>query len=94
MSVNNNDGSVQVGVLSHLNTTIFSMHIPMYEVVLHMLQQIDVSDTWPSSSIARQKVIESNTLVEHGGVGGTFTVGVLPAPLSTPASNDLFPGKI
>jgi hypothetical protein len=41
---------------------------------------------------ARQKVIAEETLVEKGSRGGTFSVGFLPAPLTQPRGNELFPG--
>ena len=46
---------------------------------------------WPGSSVARQKVVTDDTLAEHGGVGGTFSIGVLPGNLAQPKANSLFP---
>jgi hypothetical protein len=41
----------------------------------------------------RQKVIANESLKEHGGYGGSFSVGCLPRPLPSPKGNSLFPGK-
>lgn len=64
-----------------------------YEKVLCLLRAACASGLWPLSSQGRQKVIEASSLVENGGEGGSFSIGVLPAHLAQPRGNELFPGK-
>lgn len=59
--------------------------------VLRLLRAADTSGLWPGSTSGRQKVIQDSTLSENGGRGGSFSVGVLPAPLAAPRGNELFP---
>eukprot|EP01031_Cornospumella_fuschlensis_P025957 gene25957-31347_t len=63
----------------------------VYSEVLRLLRQADRSGLWPSSSTGRQQVIMPQTLLEHGGRGGSFSVGALPAHLPQPKGNTLFP---
>jgi hypothetical protein len=65
----------------------------VYRQVLHLLRQADRSGLWPASSVARQKVIEAESLVENDGAGGSFSIGVYPKPLLEPKGNTLFPGN-
>lgn len=82
-----------------LHTSLSFLEVPLahedcpalYARVLSLLRAADRSTYWPASSTARQAVVSSSSLVEKGGRGGSFTVGVLPAPLAPPKGNDLFP---
>ena len=65
-----------------------------YETVLRLLRDIDTSGRWPLSSAGRQRVIETESLVEAGGRGGSFSIGSLPPALAQPRANALFPGRI
>lgn len=65
----------------------------VYSEVLTLLRQADRSKAWPASSTGRQLVIDSPTLLENGGRGGSFSVGALPAPLPQPKGNIYFPGN-
>ena len=83
------------GSATHSISSYMELSIPdLKAAVLQHLRSADQSDSWPSSTLARQKIIEDSTLVEHGsgGSGGSFSVGTLPAPLSPPKGNELFPG--
>jgi len=62
-----------------------------YRNVLRLLQEADVSGAWPASSLARQRVMQEQNLVEQGGNGGTFSVGAFPEGLQQPKGNALFP---
>jgi hypothetical protein len=64
----------------------------IYREVLRLLREADRSNQWPSSSTGRQMVIETETLVENGGRGGSFSVGALPRHMPQPRGNELFPG--
>lgn len=64
----------------------------VYCRVLQLLREADRSNLWPSSSTGRQMVIETGTLVENGGRGGSFSVGALPRHMPSPRGNELFPG--
>jgi tRNA pseudouridine(38-40) synthase len=82
-STNNEEGSV----------TIWSENVTIaYARVLDLLRKASDSGLWPVSSQGRQKVINSSSLVECGGIGGTFSIGALPSHLSQPKGNELFPG--
>jgi hypothetical protein len=63
----------------------------VYRRVLQLLREADRSNLWPSSSTGRQMVIETDTLVENGGRGGSFSVGALPRHMPSPRGNELFP---
>jgi len=63
----------------------------IYMEMLLLLREAADSGRWPGISSGREKVILSSTLTEHGGEGGSFTVGAMPAPLEEPAGNRLFP---
>lgn len=63
----------------------------IYAKVLKLLREADQSGLWPSSSTGRQSVISSDTLIELGGRGGSFSVGALPRHLIQPKGNEIFP---
>lgn len=63
----------------------------LYHDVLKLLREADYSQLWPASSTRRQNVITSETLLEKGGRGGSFSIGALPSHLSQPKANQLFP---
>ena len=62
-----------------------------YEAVLRLLREADASGLWPPTSIGRQSVVADESLVENGGMGGSFSVGQLPKHLLQPKGNELFP---
>jgi hypothetical protein len=62
-----------------------------YKKVLELLRAADSSGLWPSTTVARQKVIDSTTLVENEGKGGSFALGCLPKHLLQPRCNSIFP---
>jgi tRNA U38,U39,U40 pseudouridine synthase TruA len=64
---------------------------PAYRHVLQLLRDADRSGAWPASSLARQRVMQEEKLVEQGGQGGTFSVGAFPEGLLQPKGNALFP---
>jgi len=57
----------------------------VYQKVLTLLREADLSGLWPHSSTARQKVLDNWTN------GGSFSVGCLPKHLVQPKGNALFP---
>jgi len=63
----------------------------VYRKVLELLREADSSGLWPTTTVARQKVIDSTTLAENDGKGGSFTLGCLPKNLLQPRSNSIFP---
>lgn len=64
-----------------------------FNKVLELLRAADSSGAWPLSSLARQKVMDNDSLVEKGGNGGTFSVGCLPKSCAQPKGNVIFPGN-
>lgn len=61
-----------------------------YANVLRLLQEADRSGNWPLTSVARQKILFESAPTEET-LGGSFSVGVYPAPLAKPKGNELFP---
>ncbi|CAE7192666.1 unnamed protein product, partial [Symbiodinium pilosum] len=49
-----------------------------YAEVLRLLREAEESGKWPPCSKGREKVIKDSTLTEHGGAGGSFSVGSMP----------------
>eukprot|EP00439_Symbiodinium_sp_Y106_P058469 s1885_g8.t1 len=62
-----------------------------YTEVLRLLREAERSGKWPPCSKGREKVIKDSTLAEHGGAGGSFSVGSMPDGLDAPNGNRLFP---
>lgn len=66
----------------------------VFRRVLGLLRNAEKSGHWPSTSIGRKRVIEEASLMEKGGLGGTFSVGCLPKHMKQPKGNYLFPGTL
>lgn len=60
-----------------------------YERVLCLLRQADRSGNWPDTSLNRKRVINDESTKDN--MGGSFTVGALPAHMAQPKGNQLFP---
>lgn len=74
------------------SSLVVDFSIPeLYAETLRLLREAEASGKWPGISTRREKVIKSSTLLEHGGSGGSFTVGSMPPPLYAPSGNLLFP---
>ena len=74
-----------------------SVDVPqLYKEVLRLLREADESGKWPSTSIGRKKIVSEKTLLEAdiGGLGGSFSIGILPPPLAEPRGNAIFPGYL
>jgi hypothetical protein len=77
-----------------------NLEVPvLYERVLQLLREADASGLWPTTTVARQKVIVVDSTTDTGSTtntttvqnGGSFTLGCLPKNLLQPKSNSIFP---
>jgi len=76
------------------NATSVQSAPAVYRRVLQLLQEADRSGAWPSSSFARQRLLEESSQPDSlpaPSAGGTFTLGAFPEGTLQPKGNPVFP---